>query len=483
VNWLLAALSGVLLVLVFPKFDLAWLAPFALTPLIYALARETRPRSWFGLGYVMGLIFWGGMNYWIQAVLEVHGGTGGFMSWVCLVLFCLAKAIHMGIFALLAGYAVRLSWAAIAVPACWVAIEWTHGPFGFAWLDLGNAGIDMSILLRLAPFTGVYGLSFLFAVMSTCVALALLRRSRLQLVPLVLIFAPLMFPDLPEVQRGRSSALLVQPNIPDEQVWNPATFESTVQQLTILSSATGSSDLLVWPEVPAPFYDNTPAMQETARRAGQNGRTWFLAGIVARAPDGQPLNSAGLWNPDGQLVSRYDKVNLVPFGEFVPWPFGMLTRKVSTEAGDFEAGKKVVVSQENGHRIGTFICYESVFPRFIRRFALEGAEALFNLSNDSWFGKSAARHQHLKIVRMRAVENRRWILRATNDGITAAIDPAGRVVREAPSYQAVSSRMNFNYLRDTTLYTRWGDWFAAVCAILTVVALIHAFLPKYSAAS
>jgi apolipoprotein N-acyltransferase len=469
VNWLLAALSGFLLVLVFPKFDLAWLAPFALAPLLVAVAREKRWKQRFGLGYVTGLIYWAGVNYWIQFVLDVHGGTGPTLGWFLLGLFCLAKAIHMGVFALLAGWAMRLSWAAIAVPAVWVAIEWTHGPLGFAWLDLGNAGIDMSVPLRLAPFTGVYGLSFVFALMSTAIAVACLRRSRMQLIPLLLIVAPLVLPPLPDPHRGYASALLVQPNIPDDQVWTPASFEETVHQLELLSLISGvdpgkQPDLLVWPEVPAPLYENTLEMADVARRAGRGGRTYFLSGVVGRAEDGQPLNSAGLWSPDGSEVSRYDKVNLVPFGEFVPWPLGAIAHKISTEAGDFKPGTKVVVSQENGHRIGTFICYESVFPRFIRRFVLEGAEALFNLSNDSWFGRSAARHQHLKIVRMRAVENRRWILRATNDGITAAIDPAGRVKREAASFQALSSRVDFAYRTDTTFYTEWGDWFVVLCA-------------------
>ena len=121
-------------------------------------------------------------------------------------------------------------------------------------------------------------------------------------------------------------------------------------------------------------------------------------------------------------VSRYDKVNLVPFGEFVPWPFGF-ANKISTEVGDFAPGQRVVVSPVGDHKIGTFICYESVFPNFVRKFAADGAEVLFNISNDGWFGKSAAREQHLSMVRMRAAENRRWILRSTNDGITATIDP------------------------------------------------------------
>jgi apolipoprotein N-acyltransferase len=470
-NWLLAALSGFLLVLVFPKFNFAWLAPFALTPLIIAVAREPRWRQRFLLGYVCGLIYWCGANYWIQFVLDVHGGTGPVVGWLVFALFCLAKSLHMAAFAVLAGWAVRVAWAAIAVPALWVAIEWTHGPLGFAWLDLGNAGIDMSVPLRLAPITGVYGLSFLFAVMATATALAVLRRHRLQLAPLLLILVPLDFPALPDVQRGPASALLVQPNIPDDQVWNPASFDETIQQLGLLSTFADNEpsrqpDVLVWPEVPAPFYENTPAIVEAARRAGRNGHTYFLSGVVGRAADGQPLNSAALWSPDGALVSRYDKVNLVPFGEFVPWPLGYLAHKISTEAGDFKPGTRVVVSQQNTHLIGTFICYESVFPLFIRRFVLQGAEVLFNLSNDSWFGKSAARHQHLEIVRMRAVENQRWILRSTNDGITVAVDPAGRITREAASFQAVSARVNFAYRKDTTFYTRWGDWFVGVCSVL-----------------
>jgi len=202
-----------------------------------------------------------------------------------------------------------------------------------------------------------------------------------------------------------------------------------------------------------------------------------LSGIVAHAADGSPLNSALMMSPNGAVVSRYDKVNLVPFGEFVPWPFGLVTRKVSTEAGDFAAGNKVVVTSVDSHRTGTFICYESVFPSYIRRFAADGAEALFNISNDSWFGKSQARYQHLQIVRMRAAENSRWILRATDNGITAAIDPAGRVVRTAEEYAELSARFSFRYRRNLTFYTRFGDWFVLLCALIAAAAIMSAVLP------
>jgi apolipoprotein N-acyltransferase len=483
VNVALAALSGILLVLCFPKFDFAWLAPFALTPLIIAIAREARWARRFALGYIAGLIYWAGVNYWIQGVLDQHGGTGPAMAWIAFILFCLAKAIHIGVFAVLAGWGLRRPWAAIAVPAAWVVIEWTNGPLGFAWLDLGNAGIDMDYPLRLAPFTGVYGISFLFALMATALAVPFLRRPRLQMAPLLLMAALAALPAVPEPERGHASAVLVQPNIPDEQSWNPETFETTTQQMELLSMVSGSDparqpDLLVWPEAPAPFYENTPEMAKVAQRAGQGGHTYFLAGIVAHAGAGEPLNSAALWAPNGSEISRYDKVNLVPFGEFVPWPFGVLTHKVSTEAGDFKAGRRIVVSRENGHRIGTFICYESVFPGFVRQFVKNGSEALFNLSNDSWFGKSGARYQHLKIVRMRAAENCRWILRATNDGITVAIDPAGRITREAPSFEPVSSRMSFNYRQNLTFYTRYGDWFIVLCALIAMLGSLPLSLVK-----
>ena len=159
---------------------------------------------------------------------------------------------------------------------------------------------------------------------------------------------------------------------------------------------------------------------------------------------------------EGHFISRYDKVNLVPFGEFVPWPFGAVAQKVSTEAGEFVAGTTPIVAAG----IGTFICYESVFPNYIRQFPLHGAKALFNISNDSWFGKTAARNQHFLIARMRALENNRWIVRVTNNGITATIDPAGLVHDRQTSYEEVSATLHYAEEQSLTLYTRWGDWFA-----------------------
>jgi apolipoprotein N-acyltransferase len=480
-NWLLAFATSALLIFTFPKFNVIWLAPVALTPLLVAAAREPRPWRRFLLGWSCGVVYWFGVCYWIQFVLSFHGGMGDVEGWAVFMLFCVAKALHMGVFALLAGIAMLRWWAIPSVAALWVAIEVTHGPLGFAWLALGNAGISMSIPLRLAPFTGVYGLSFLFMMMATALALAILRRPRLELAWLAPLPLVALLPAMPPADRGSHTAVLVQPNISETEQWTRESADRLQRRMVWLSMTAAANDpaktpeIIVWPEAPAPlYYFDDDRFRSYIDNMARSLHTSLLIGTVAHRADGAPLNSAILVSPQGALVTRYDKVNLVPFGEFVPPPFGWLTRKISPEAGDFVPGSRVIVSPVDGHRIGTFICYESVFPNFVRKFANDGAEVLFNLSNDGYFGKSAAREQHLEIVRMRAAENRRWILRATNDGITAVIDSAGRLRGTLPLYVESTSYTGFNYIAERTVYTRWGDWFPLVCAILAVVGIVAA---------
>jgi apolipoprotein N-acyltransferase len=478
-NAALALLSAVLLILAFPKFNLVWLAPVALAPLLVAAIRETRPLRRFLWGWIAGVVYWFGVCYWIQFVLSYHGGMGDPAGWAVFLLFCFAKALHMGVFTWLAGILMRRWWAIPAVAALWVAVEVTHGPLGFAWLALGNAGIDMGYPLRLAPFTGVYGISFVFAMMATGLALAVLRRPRLELLWLIVLPFLGFLPDLPSAARGRETALLNQPNISETEQWTATSLDDMERNQVALSlrsallQAAKPPSIIVWPEVPAPFYyyedQRFRTYIDTLARAAH---AYVLLGIVAHTAAGAPLNSATLVSSSGFAISRYDKVNLVPFGEFVPWPFGALATKISTEVGDFAAGHRVVVSPVDGHHIGAFICYESVFPNFVRKFADGGAEVLFNISNDGWFGHSAARLQHLEIVRMRAAENRRWILRSTNDGITATIDAAGRLRGRLPLYVQATSYTGFNYESQKTVYTRFGDWFPLLCATLAIACLI-----------
>jgi apolipoprotein N-acyltransferase len=479
-NFALAFLTAALLIFAFPRFNVAWLAPVALAPLLIAVARERRLFRRLLLGWAAGVVYWFGVCYWIQFVLSFHGGMGDAVGWVLFTLFAAIKALHLAVFALLAGFLMRRWWAVPAVAALWVAVEATHGFLGFAWLALGNAGIDMGVPMRLAPITGVYGISFVFAAMGAGVALAALRRPRSQFAWLLALPLLFLLPALPPATRGGATALLVQPDISETEEWDAEKLDKMERGQAMLSlrgalrETREPPSIVAWPEVPAPlYYEEDPRFRGYIDELARTLHAYLLVGVVAHTPSGEPLNSAVLISPEGGLLTRYDKVNLVPFGEFVPWPFGALTAKISTEAGDFAAGKRVVVSPvADGHAIGAFICYESVFPNFVRRFAAGGAQALFNISNDGWFGKTAARWQHLSIVRMRAAENRRWILRATNDGITATIDSAGRLRGAVPLYREATSYTGFDYISAKTLYTRWGDWFPLLCATIALVCLL-----------
>ena len=481
-NFALAIFSGVLLVLAFPNWNLFWLAPFALTPLLIALAREPRPLQRFLLGHAAGNVYWFGLCYWIQFVLEVHGGMGRWGGWGTFVLFSLIKSLHLGLFALLAAIVIRKWYAIPAAAALWTAIERTHGDFGFAWLCLGNAGIDLALPMRLAPWVGVYGLSFLFVMMATGATGVLLKRPRKQLLWLMAIPALLLLPPLAAPEAGSEIAVLVQPNVPEDREWTPALTAELHRMLARRSFETATqfnARLIIWPEAPAPlYYYRDSAFRDLTAKLARDTQAWLLFGTVANTDRGAPLNSAVLLTPKGELVDRYDKINLVPFGEFVPEAFSFVNR-VTQEAGDFAAGTRLIDLAMGTHKIGTFICYESAFPQAVRQFVKGGADVLVNISNDGYFGHSGARDQHLSIVRMRAAENRRWILRATNNGITASIDPAGRVIQDLPGYMEGAGAFRYSFESGKTAYTEYGDWFAWGCWALGAAALFASQWPHY----
>ena len=458
---LLSLATAALLLLALPKFDFRWLAPFALTPLLCALALT--PDGWqrFVYGWGAGIFFWFFLCTWIQFVLEVYGGVGVLGGWGCFVLFALYKGLHLAVFSWLAGPLMGRAYAVPAVAALWTGIERTHGTFAFAWLDLGNAGIDMSLPLRLAPYLGVYGLSFVFAMSAAALACVILRYNRLRLLPLAALGLLWLFPVIPEGVPASQTALVVQPDIDPETNWTSVIQEQTEQQLSLLSNAL-PAPLVIWPELPAPlyYYDDPEFRLVAAAIARRHG--YFLFSTVAYAGEHQPTNTAILLGSAGSEAGRYDKIDLVPFGEFVP-SFFFFVNRITREAGDFVSGHDIKVLHANGQGLGVFICYESAFPDLVRQFAARGANVLVNLSNDAYFGHSDAHQQHLLIARMRAVENRRFVIRSTNDGITAVIDPAGRVVRRFPPYQQLASPVRYGLVNTTTFYTRHGDWFAWSC--------------------
>jgi apolipoprotein N-acyltransferase len=279
---------------------------------------------------------------------------------------------------------------------------------------------------------------------------------------------------------------LVQANVPilDGAAWTKEYFQDTLQKLTAISLAPAGekthrpSDLIVWPESPSPFYTSDPVFRDAVSGLARASGAWVLAGSIGIAPatkrgeSSQIFNSAALVSPQGEWVGRYDKLHLVPFGEYLPFPqlfafAGGLTKEV----GEFHRGWSRTPLDAGGEQLGTFICYESIFPDEVRRGPLLGAEVLVNISNDGWYGDSGAWKQHLQQTQMRAIENDRWLLSATNTGKTAAIDPDGRIVASAERKTRTVLAAPYALLTGTTFYTRHGDWFAYLCAIISAGAL------------
>jgi apolipoprotein N-acyltransferase len=283
------------------------------------------------------------------------------------------------------------------------------------------------------------------------------------------------------------TARLVQQNVPvlEGPDWTSVYFNETLRELSALSlNPPGGErrhpDLIVWPESPAPFYARDPIFRGAVSNIARQQQTWVLTGTLGVRNASQTAqqtteiyNSGALVSPSGEWVARYDKVHLVPFGEYVPFKrvfsfAGGLTQAV----GDFSRGTSRAPLTADGSELGVFICYESIFPDEVRQSAEQGAQVFVNISNDGWYGDSGAYAQHLKQARMRAVENNRWLLRDTNTGVTASIDPYGRVVASVPRKVRTVLEAPYALSNVTTFYTRHGDGFAYLCAIISLGALL-----------
>ncbi len=518
---MLVGLSSLLQVLIFPLPGFYVLSWVAFAPLIVALLRArpagvlemdgsvnlqaAKPGQAFLLAYISGILWYAGTCYWIYNTMHEYGGLSTPLALLALFLFCLYLGLYHGLFGLLVSLSVgrtrdnRLALA--AAPFLWVAVELARTRVtGFPWNLLGTAQVDNISLSRITTWTGVYGVSFEIMLVNVAVAAAFLvpkkKRSTLMLASLsaAAVLQAGRLVDAPTLPADHL-ALLVQENIPVEATWTRDAFERTLRELTGLSvktvatatsSAPGSTrrvDLIVWPESPAPFFTSDPLFRDPVSEMARATRIWVVTGAIGSIPvmqggksASQVFNSAALVSPSGDWTARYDKVHLVPFGEYLPFPrlfafAGGLTKEV----GEFQAGASRAPLDAGSTPLGVFICYESVFPGEIRQFANQGARVLVNLSNDGWYGDSGAYAQHLNQTRMRAIENDRWLLSATNTGVTASIDPYGRTVAQLPRKERGALMAPYALTSVTTFYTRHGDWFAWLCAIISAGALVTRF--------
>lgn len=508
--WVLVLLSAVLQVLIFPLPNFYLLSWIALAPLILAVLRArpageleiagalrlraASPGQAFLLAYVCGILWYAGTCYWIYDTMRQYGGLSAAMALLALFLFCCYLGLYHGFFGLLLGMVASPSRdyrrVLVAAPFLWVAVELARTRItGFPWNLLGTAQVDNAALSRIASWTGVYGISFEIVLVNVAVAAAFLvpKEKRVAMLLAALAAAAALqagsLIEAPPFQADHK-ALLVQQNIPAAANWTPEYFQQTLNELIQLTTRNAAGDakqkisVIIWPESPAPFFMNDARLRDSVSGMARQTSAWVVTGAIgtAPAPPGgrsfELFNSAALISPAGEWAARYDKVHLVPFGEYLPFPslFGF-AGGLTKEVGEFQHGAKRTPLDAGDQKLGVFICYESVFPDEVRQFADEGARVLVNISNDGWYGDSGAWAQHLNQTRMRAIENNRWLLSAADTGATASIDPLGRVVAQVPRKERTALTAPYALASATTFYTRHGDWFAYVCAIISLGAL------------
>ena len=536
-QWGAAVLSAGLLELPFPLAGLMppWRSVFAwfgLAPLLWAVLSNStvearRPmRRAFLLGYLCGFLWYMGNCYWVRDTMSRYGDMPPLAPTLLLIAFSLVLGLYFGLFGLGLMLVRRATgsvrWALVAAPFLWTALDLLAARFtSVPWDQLGYSQVDNALVSRLAPWTGVYGITFVIVAVNTLWAarmMGFLRPGRKGMRGIVeslcigiaigiLWTGTYSHPPAPPTS---ATAVLVQPNLDvgEDSNWTaPGEWDKHMADFARLAEEqckryiagipqTGAAngevvcppypvhpDLVSWPESPAPFFQIEPRfLGSMAGIARSTGAALIVGGVGGQFSNGgqqfQDYNSAMLFDPGGRFMGRYDKIHLVPFGEFVPYEnLLFFAKKLTGRVGKFDRGTDrtpfpVAGTDGKLHRYGVFICYEAVFADEVRHFAANGAEVLVNISDDGWYGDTSAPWQHLNMARMRAIENRRWLLRDTNNGITAAIDPYGRVRQSIPRHQADALPAQYGFRSDITFYTAHGDVFAGICAILSIGAVL-----------
>jgi apolipoprotein N-acyltransferase len=451
-------------------------------------------RRAFILGFVAGCVCFAGTLYWLTEVMVTFGGISRPVGVILNALLVGFLALFPAAFAAAASVLVaRLGYRGLLLaPAVWVTTELgrRYVYSGFPWVLLGYSQTEVLAVAQLASVVGVYGLSGLVATVSAALACALLGRSRrdaLVAVASVLLVAGVAAWGARRVARGELArggdvvrVGLVQGNIAQEDKWNPALAGRILQRYLTMTreAAAQGARLIMWPESATPFmFEEDRAGAAAIRQVARETGAFLLIGSD-EMERGEPLrfyNSAFLVRPDGTTADVYRKIHLVPFGEYVPFRTVLFFASPLVESvSDFSPGQSIVTLPVDGRRASTAICYEVVYPDLIRQFVLAGSELLTTITNDAWYGRSSAPHQHFQQAAMRAIEQGRYLARAANTGISGIVDPYGRVLARTPIFEPQVLVGDVRYLTGRTIYGMIGDLYAYGCAALTLAALLAA---------
>ena len=498
-EWGLTGISTALLILSFPDFDLYLLAWISLAPVLVAIARRPAPFRALILGWAMGTVFFYTTCYWLTYSMTHYGGLPPVVAYLLLIPGAMVTGVFPGLFASLLALALK-RWGPLALalaPVLWPATEWLRlGVTGQLWNALGYSQAYHPMLIQSARWGGVYAVSFLILMGNTSVALLFVRRSTRNVAASAIMILvglsaiSLSATTVDKLDDLRSTAdsstltiIALQPNVPMTAIKSTEETQALVERhfdlsTNALASQSGKRPtLVIWPESPMNFtYASTRAFQERLANFTRDHGTSLLFNSLEPAPADGAYNSALLVNEEGRLISQYDKIRLMPFGEYVPLPQWLPGASlIGGLVGEFTPGSNYTLMPigAEGLRAGVFICIESAYPFIARRMTHEGARFLINISNDGYLGPTAVMRQHLANVVFRAVENHRPVVRVTNTGLSAFIDAEGRIKDQTSAYNADVRIWSVTPTSSAiTAYTKYGDLFVQVCAAITAIVFV-----------
>lgn len=480
---LLCLMIGALMPLAYAPFNIFFIA--IICPAILLLTWiDSSPRHAFRYGYMFGLGMFGFGVYWLHISINIFGGVniiGAILITALLVAF-------LSLYPAMVGYIGRrwfgkndAVFLLIAAPALWVLAEWTRAWFltGFPWLNLGYSQTE-SILSGLAPVSGVYGVSWLTVFMAALLACLYRYKRRWWLANVVAITLlsigswSLTQIHWTQAKKDNIAIALIQAAIPQELKWRPELRQQSLELYMELSEPYWGNDLIIWPETAIVAYSyRVPDFIEKLNKLTVKHHTTFLSGIPSKELEAKTYFNSVMMLADGE-ISWYHKQHLVPFGEYLPLKvlLGVLLDFLQIPMSDFSPGQQatpLLLSEDLS--IGVSICYEDTFGEEVIK-ALPEATVLVNVSNDAWFGDSLAPHQHLQMARMRALESGRYMLRATNTGISAVINEKGKVVKQSPQFEPTALSTRITLFEGSTPYARWGNIPVVITALFLLALLV-----------
>jgi len=508
---LLSVLSGLLLTCSFPKIGADWAAWFSLVPMLFAL-KSLPPRNAFYMGLTTGVVHYLTLLYWLIPMMETYGHIPLWLGSCFIFLLALYLGFYVAIFsAILKRFCIQPLSVFFLIPVLTVSLEYLRSILfsGFPWGLFGYSQYSRLSLIQISDITGVYGISFMIALVNGAffVILLNLTKGRWQnslvsrkaaagsavltalMLAAVILYGNQRIKTIDELQSGSPTAKIsvIQGNIDQSKKWENSYQQTTVDKYIRLSLSTSSEspELIVWPETATPFYFLsryhlylTRQIQEGIKRSG----AFFLVGSPSYERTDYKIeyyNSAYLLNPKGDSTGKYNKVHLVPYGEYIPlkkwFPF---LGKLVAQVGDFKPGKKGSTLTWGENRIGIQICFEVIFPDLARAMAKNQAALFVNLTNDAWFGTSSGPYQHFSMTIFRSVENKRALVRSANTGISGFIDPCGRILSTTPLSTEAALTQTVPFMKTETVYMIVGDLFALVCLVLASLFIIFRFIKR-----